>query len=135
MEEPMSPMQTTQAPITGREVTGDPGEPIAVLAKFDRVIKSRDLARMVENWGHSEDIATDNPLGGVKRGWPKISAVHERIFQSPVQVEDVFYDYMLHVMGDVFYAVGREPGIFAESGTKLNLAIRISRVFRLVGDR
>jgi hypothetical protein len=135
MEEPKSPMQTIQARITGREVTGDAGEPVAALAQYYRAITGRDLALMAENCDHSEDVAMDNPLGGVKRGWPKISAVHERMFQSPAQVQVEFYDYTLHVIGEVFYAVGRERGTFAESGTKLNLAIRISRIFRRVGDR
>jgi hypothetical protein len=61
--------------------------------------------------------------------------IHERIFQSPAQVQVEFYDYTLHVIGEVFYAAGRERGTFAESGTRLNLAIRISRIFRRVGDR
>jgi hypothetical protein len=49
MEEPMSPMQTIQAPITGGEVTGDAGEPVAALAQFYRAITGRDLALMAEN--------------------------------------------------------------------------------------
>jgi hypothetical protein len=34
MEEPMSPIQTIQTPVTDREVTGDPGEPVVALAQF-----------------------------------------------------------------------------------------------------
>jgi hypothetical protein len=33
-EEPMSPIQTIQTLVTGREVTGDPGEPVVALAQF-----------------------------------------------------------------------------------------------------
>jgi ketosteroid isomerase-like protein len=134
MEEPMSPMQTIEAPITGREAIGDTSEPVAALAQFYRAINGRDLALMAENWDHAEDVAMDNPLGGIKRGWPEIRAVYERIFHSPARVQVEFHDYTLHVIGDVFYTVGRERGTFAASGTKLNLAIRTSRIFRRVGD-
>jgi hypothetical protein len=35
----------------------------------------------------------------------------------------------------VFYAVGRERGAFATSSTKVNPAMRTSRIFRRVGGR
>lgn len=76
-----------------------------------------------------------NPIGGIKRGWPDIRAVYERIFASPAQVEVEFHDYTLHVIGDVFYTVGRERGVFEASGGRLDLAIRTSRIFRRAGGR
>jgi hypothetical protein len=42
MGELMSPMQTIQAPITGREVTGNAGEPVAASAQFYRAIIGHD---------------------------------------------------------------------------------------------
>ena len=74
----------------------------------------------------------DNPLGGIKRGWPEIRAVYERIFSGPGRVEVEFHDYTLHVIGDMFYAVGRERGILEARGTKLALAIRTSRIYRRI---
>jgi hypothetical protein len=72
MGELMSPMQTIQAPVTGREVIGDAGEPVAALAQFCRAIIGRDLALMVENLDHSEDVAMDDPLGRVGDRWHQI---------------------------------------------------------------
>ena len=135
MEESMSPAPTIQTPITGREVAGESVEPVTALAEFYRAFNGRDLALIAENWDHAGDVAMDNPLGGITRGWPEIRAVYERIFQSPARVQVEFHDYTLHVIGDVFYAAGRERGSFAASGATLDLAIRTSRIFRRIGGR
>jgi len=50
-----------------------------------------------------------------------------------VQVE--FHDYTIHVVGDVFYAVGRERGTLEDDGINLDLAIRTSRIFRRIDGR
>jgi ketosteroid isomerase-like protein len=118
-----------QQPITGRE-PADPAMPLGALAEFYRAPNSRDLPLMERNWEQSPEAAMDNPLGGIKRGWPEIRAVYERIFSSPAQVHVEFGDYTLHVAGDVFWAVGRERGRFEREGKALDLAIRTSRLFR-----
>ena len=131
----MSMQQTPVAPITGRETLGKLDEPIHALAEFYRAFNERDLGLMAENWANSADVAMDNPLGGIMRGWQQIQSVYERIFQGKARVQVEFYDYTLDVIGDAFYAVGRERGTF-ESGTrKLDLAIRTTGIFRRLGDR
>lgn len=75
----------------------------------------------------------DNPLGGIKRGWPDISAVYQRIFNGPAQVYVEYYDYTIHAFNEVFYAVGRERGFFRMDGHQIDLAIRTSRIFRKAG--
>ncbi|HTV37062.1 MAG TPA: nuclear transport factor 2 family protein [Xanthobacteraceae bacterium] len=62
-------------------------------------------------------------------------SVYERIFTGPARVEVEFHDYTLHVIGDVFYAVGRERGTFEKGRQKFGLAIRTSRIFRRAGGR
>jgi ketosteroid isomerase-like protein len=131
----MSSQQVIQTPITGREEPGELDEPIQALAQFYRAFNGRDLALMAENWEDSEGVAMDNPLGGIKRGWAEIRSVYERIFAGAARVQVAFYDYTLHVIGDVFYAVGRERGTFERGGKKLDLAIRTTRIFRRSGGR
>jgi hypothetical protein len=46
-----------------------------------------------------------------------------------------FYDYSLHAAGEIFYVVGRERGEFKMGNTVLKMAIRTSRIFRLIGSR
>jgi len=131
----MSAHQPIKSPITGRESIDDLDEPQAALAQFYRAFNNRDLALMAENWEDSADVAMDNPLGGIKRGWPEIRSVYERIFTGPARVEVEFHDYTLHVIGDVFYAVGRERGTLEKGHQKFGLAIRTSRIFRRAGGR
>ncbi|NTV12922.1 MAG: nuclear transport factor 2 family protein [Desulfobulbaceae bacterium] len=122
-------------PITGAEVSASPGSPLAALVAFYRAFNGRDLPAMTKSWADSPDIAMDNPLGGIKRGWPEIAAVYQRIFTGPAQVYVEFYDYTLHQHGEMFYAVGRERGSFVKDGLNLALAIRTSRIFRrIAGD-
>jgi len=116
--------------VTGRETLRDLGEPMQALAQFYRAFNSRDLAMMAENWEASDDIAMDNPLGDIKRGWPDIRSVYRRIFEGQARVQVEFYDYTLQQWDDTFVAVGRERGFVETADTRLDLAIRTSRVFR-----
>ena len=77
----------------------------------------------------------DNPLGGIKRGWPAIRSVYERLFRFDGSYHFEFYDYTMHSVGELFYVVGRERGYLAKNGTSLEMKIRTTRVFRLENDR
>lgn len=81
-----------------------------------------------------DEIATDNPVGGIKRGWPEIKAVYERIFNGKAKVYVEFYDYTIHETKDMFYVVGRERGEFRIGGTVIALAIRTSRIYKRIGN-
>jgi ketosteroid isomerase-like protein len=132
----MATAPSVQKVITGREDLADLTQPIQALAQFYRAFNERDLARMADNWDTSPQVAMDNPLGGIKRGWQDIKAVYERIFNSPHKVTVEFHDYTLHVFNDVFYAVGRERGHLESHlearETRLNLNFRTSRIFRRI---
>jgi len=124
-----------QTPITGSEGQGDLSSPDQALVQFYHAFNSADLNEMADNWEQSGDIAMDNPLGGIKRGWTEISRVYEKIFNGPAEVYVEYYDYTIHEHGDVFYAVGRERGFFQLGDTRVELAIRTSRIFRRVGNK
>ena len=131
----MSKQPASETPITGREALGELREPPEALAQFYRAFNGRDLTLMAENWADSDYVVMDNPLGGIKRGWPEIRAVYERIFQGPARVQVEFYDFTLHVFGEVFYAVGRERGTHEAPEARLDLEIRTTRVFRRIDGR
>ena len=126
----MSNDNPIQTPITGAEALDDLSRPEQALAQFYRAFNGRDLALAETNWDNSDEAAMDNPLGGIRRGWPEICKVYERIFGGSARVYVEFHDYTLHVVGDVFWVVGRERGRFEAAGRTLDLAIRTSRVFR-----
>ncbi|MFY9314409.1 MAG: nuclear transport factor 2 family protein [Burkholderiales bacterium] len=126
-------METIQTPIAGSEDCGDPSRPEHALRQFYRAFNGRDLVLMSENWWQRDEIAMDNPLGGIKRGWTEIRSVYERLFGGPARVYVEFHDYTLHVSPELFYAVGRERGTFEAGKKKIDLQIRTSRVYRLSG--
>jgi hypothetical protein len=127
-------MQPVQTRITGSETISDLSLPHRALSQFYKAFNGRDVPLMSQNWLQSPEIAMDNPLGGIKRGWEEIKPVYERIFQGPVKVYVEFYDYTIHVGNDIFYAVGRERGSLLMGDQELSLAIRTSRIFRRVGN-
>jgi len=103
-----------------------------VLQDFYHAFNNTDFALMQENWDNSEEIAMDNPLGGIKRGWDELKEIYQRIFtgQSKVYVE--FYDYSIVEFEGGFCAIGRERGTLELKGKKLDLAIRTSRVYKRI---
>ena len=121
-------MTPIQVPITGNKTEND-DEIFNALNHFYTAFNNKDFALMEENWLHSSEIAMDNPLGGITRGWEEIKAVYQRIFTGSADVYVEFYDYHIIALENGFCAVGRERGTVQVSGTTLELAIRTSRVY------
>ena len=128
-------MHPIQEAITGKENTGDLSSPYHALIQFYCAFNSGNMQMMSENWAQSDDIAMDNPLGGIKRGWGEIQAVYENIFNGPAEVYVEYYDYTIHETSEMFYAVGRERGYFRLRGEEITLVIRTSRIFRKIDGR
>ncbi|MGB7437346.1 MAG: nuclear transport factor 2 family protein [Candidatus Acidiferrum sp.] len=119
-------------PITGYEDLRDLTHPRHALTQFYRAFNTQDIILMRQNWSPFEDTSMNNPIGGIKRGWPEIRQVYERLFAGPARVTVEFYNYSLHVSGDTFYAVGRERGRFENDATVFNLEFRTTRIYRLL---
>jgi ketosteroid isomerase-like protein len=88
-----------------------------------------------ENFAHSDEVAIDNPLGGIRRGADEPHKMYEGVFKSPADVHVVFWDYTIHRAGDVFWAVGRERGTYRDGDAVKELNIRTTRIFQLIGGR
>lgn len=106
--------------------------PQQTLIVFYNAFNNKDINKMAKNWAQTDEIAMDNPLGGIKRGWDEIKAVYEHIFNGTAKVYVEFYDYTIHETREMFYAVGRERGEFRIGDIVVPLAIRTSRIFRLI---
>jgi hypothetical protein len=119
-----------QEPITGRERLGDLTRPEQALAQFYSALNARDLTLMERNWDASSEAVMDNPLGGIKRGWPDIRQTYERLFDTTWTYSFEFWDYTMHEAATVFWAVGRERGKMTKHAETLDLAIRTTRLFR-----
>lgn len=122
-----------QIPVTGDEQQGDLSAPFQALVHFYHAFNSGNMEQMSGNWEQSDEVVMDNPLGGIKRGWNEIAPVYEKIFKGSAQVHVEYYDYTIHEYRDVFFAVGRERGYFTAGNTKVDLAIRTTRIFRREG--
>jgi len=119
-------------PITGNEDLGDLTQPQQALAQFYRAFNTRDLSMMDENFARTDEIAIDNPLGGIRRGIDEPHKMYATVFKSPADVHVVFWDYTIHRVGDVFWAVGRERGTYRDGDTVKDLNIRTTRIFQLI---
>ena len=128
-------MKPIQEPITGREELGDLSQPRQALAQFYKAFNSRDLAMIDENFAASDEVAIDNPLGGIRRGADVPHKMYEIVFKSPADVHVEFWDYTIHRVGDVFWAVGRERGTYHDGDAVKDLNIRTTRVFQLIDGR
>lgn len=124
-----------QAPITGSEDLGNLSQPEQALAQFYRGFNSRDLKMIDENFAHSDEVAIDNPLGGIRRGADQPHAMYQAVFKSPADVHVEFWDYTIYRAGDVFWAVGRERGTYRDGDTIKSLNIRTTRIFQLIDGR
>lgn len=61
-------MKPEQTPITGKEPSSGLPSTFQALVQFYDAFNSRNLEKISLNWDHSDEIAMDNPLGGIKRG-------------------------------------------------------------------
>jgi hypothetical protein len=125
-------MQPIPTAITGQENKGDLTTPYQALIQFYCAFNTGDMDMMSKNWAQSDEIAMDNPLGGIKRGWTEIQPVYERIFKGQAKVYVEYFDYTIHEAAEMFYAVGRERGYFRLGDEEITLAIRTSRIFRKI---
>ena len=128
-------LKPIQEPITGREELGDLSQPQQALAQFYKAFNSRDLAMIDDNFAASDEVAIDNPLGGIHRGADVPHKMYEIVFKSPADVHVEFWDYTIHRVGDVFWAVGRERGTYHDGDAVKDLNIRTTRVFQLINGR
>ncbi|MBI5886270.1 MAG: nuclear transport factor 2 family protein [Deltaproteobacteria bacterium] len=128
-------MEPIQKAITGSEDQGGLTSAFQVLVQFYCAFNKRDIVMMEQNWANNNEIAMDNPLGGIKRGWNEIRSVYERIFNGSADVYVEYYDYTIHQTPEIFYAVGRERGYLRLDGKELKLAIRTSRIFQKIDGK
>ena len=128
-------MKPIQEPITGNEELGDLSQPPQALVQFYRAFNTRDLTMMDENFADSDEVAIDNPLGGIRRGADEPHKMYEGVFKSPADVHVEFWDYTIHRAGDVFWAVGRERGTYLDGEIVKNLSVRTTRIFQLIDGR
>ena len=128
-------MQPILQAITGKENQGDLSTSYQALVQFYCAFNSRDMHMMSQNWAQSDEIVMNNPLGGIKRGWSEVRPVYEQLFSGSTEVYVEYCDYTIHSTANVFYAVGWDRGYFRSGSERIQLSIRVSRIFRKINSR
>ena len=124
-ENPMS----LPAEISGRETPAGDGSALDALIDFYRSFNASDLNALAANWAEGEVPSMDNPIGGIRRGWPAIREGYSKLFGGPATVRVVFHDFVTQGSNDYYLFVGREKGFCETPGVRLELRIRTSRWF------
>jgi hypothetical protein len=63
------------AEISGKEASAGDGSALDALIDFYRSFNASDLNALAANWADGEAPSMDNPIGGIRRGWPAIREV------------------------------------------------------------
>lgn len=123
-------MEKIMSVITGSEsLTNSESGQLKVLVNFYKAFNQRDMNLMQKVWLNSKEASMNNPVGGIMGGWDEIKSVYEKILNGNAKVYVEFYDFTLHSTENMFFATGRERGYFENGNTKIELAIRTSRIF------
>lgn len=122
-------MTTQTLEITGHEHPANDGSPLDALKAFYRAFNSKDIAALAENWAQGEGPSMDNPIGGIRRGWPAIRGGYETLFNGWANVRVTFHDFTSDGGGDWHLFVGREKGVCVIGDTTIDVRFRTTRWF------
>jgi len=115
--------------ISGEERPAGDGSPLDALKAFYHAFNNKDLAALEANWAEGERPSMDNPIGGIRRGWPAIRAGYEKLFGGPARVRVTFHDFTSDGGDDWHLFVGREKGVCVAGNSTIELRIRTTRWF------
>ena len=115
--------------ISGTETQPSDGSALGALINFYRAFNARDLDGLAANWADGETPSMDNPIGGIRRGWPAIREGYSKLFDGPATVRVEFHDFTGQSRSDWHLFVGREKGVCTIAEKSLELRFRTSRWF------
>ena len=122
-------MASTVIEITGAEARAGDGGPLDALIDFYRLFNARDLDGLAAIWVDGDAPSMDNPIGGIRRGWPAIREVYSKLFNGPATVQVAFHDFTSQGGSDWHLFVGREKGTCRTPTVSLDLRFRTTRWF------
>jgi hypothetical protein len=77
----------------GAEAPAGDGNPLDAVIGFYRAFNARDLDALAANWADGDVPSMDNPIGGIRRGWPAIRDGYARLFNGSATVQVAFHDF------------------------------------------
>jgi hypothetical protein len=115
--------------ISGAEALAGDGSALDALIDFYRAFNNHDLDALGRNWASGEAPSMDNPIGGIRRGWPSIRDGYAKLFGRPASVSVTFFDFTSQGGDDWHLFVGRENGTCRTPAVTVDLRIRTTRWF------
>ncbi|NKJ39975.1 nuclear transport factor 2 family protein [Rhizobium sp. SG570] len=115
--------------ITGSENMVGDGSALDALIGFYRAFNAGDLEALAANWADGDRPSMDNPIGGIRRGWPSIREGYAKLFGGKAKVRVAFHDFTSQGGDDWHLFVGRERGSCVTAGRSIELRIRTTRWF------
>ena len=128
-------MTISLSEITGGEAPIGDGSALDALIDFYRAFNAGDLQALAANWAEGDAPSMDNPIGGIRRGWPAIGEGYEKLFRGPAKVRVVFHDFTSQGGSDWHLFAGREKGVCETPDARIDLRIRTTRWFVRTGGR
>lgn len=121
--------------VDGREPKSVDGRPLDALIEFYRAFNAADMEGLRSIWLDGAEPSMDNPIGGIRRGWPEICEGYSKLFNGPAKVNVTFHDFTSQGGNDWHLFVGRERGVCRTPLDTLDIAFRTTRLFvRRNGD-
>src|SRR6266404_2311435 len=111
------------AEISGKEALVGDGSALDALIDFYRSFNASDLNALAANWADGAAPRMDNPIGGIRRGWPAIREGYAELFDGPATVHVAFHAFTSQGGGDWHLFVGREKGLCKTPTVNLDLRI------------
>lgn len=121
--------------ITGTETQARDGGPLDALIGFYRAFNCGDVDGLAASWAEGEAPSMDNPIGGIRRGWPSICDGYSKLFQGPARIRVAFHDFTSQGGDGWHIFVGREKGQCCTPSATVDLRIRTTRWFVKVDGR
>lgn len=115
--------------VDGHETKRADGGPLDALIGFYRAFNAADLAGLESVWLDGPTPSMDNPIGGIRRGWPQIAEGYSKLFDGPAKVNVTFHDFTSQGSDDWNLFVGRERGVCKTPSETLLVAFRTTRWF------
>ncbi|MFK0164464.1 YybH family protein [Rhizobium sp. NPDC090279] len=122
-------MTAATTEITGAENRIGDGGALDALVDFYRAFNTGDLDSLAANWADGDTPSMDNPIGGIRRGWPSIRAGYAKLFSGKATIQVAFHDFTGQGGSDWHLFVGREKGTCTTVDGSIELRIRTTRWF------
>lgn len=119
--------------ITGEESPSNDGSALDALVAFYRAFNHADLEGLAASWAGGDLPSMDNPIGGIRQGWPSIREGYATLFAGKSTVRVELFDFSAQGGEEFFLFAGRERGTCVTPSGTVDLRIRTTRWFVRVG--